>query len=208
MFKFLNKLTAKRLGLAAMFVMMATVLFASRSTWYRRDTVGSTVISVLEQDGTLTTGSALQFSNDEDSPTAITFANVNEHQVRVPITNKSGATMAKGTVILSSTSAQAVAQVGWGSQAAILSTTSVLGVAAESIADGAVGWMAVDGFALVLTTGPIVPGNVVVSTAGTESAGVACYAGVTTGTQVVGTNIGTAVSSGTAAGGLTIIKLR
>jgi hypothetical protein len=184
-------------------------LYASRSTWYRRDTIsgsGGAFISVLEKDGTLTTNGSIQLGSDEDSPTAITFENVNDHQMRVPITNKSGATMLKGTVITSSTTAGT--QAGWGSQVATLATTTVLGVAAENISNGSVGYMAVNGYALVLTTGTVVPGNILVSTAGTESAGAAGYAGVTTGTEVVGTNIGTAISSGTAAGGLTIIKLR
>ena len=126
--------------------------------------------------------------------------------VKVPFVNKSGSVMAQGTVVLSSTTAGT--RTGWGTQAAILATTTVMGVNEGACAVDAVCWMTIDGYALVLTTGAVSPGNILVSTAGTLGVGAAGYAGVTTGTQVVGTEIGIAVSSGTAAGGRTLILMR
>lgn len=123
--------------------------------------------------------------------------------LKVPFVNKSGAVMVQGTVVVSSTTNNS--QTGWGSQVAILATTTVLGVNDSACAVNAVCWMTVSGYALVLTTGAVQVGNILVSTAGTNNAGAAGYAGVTTGTQVVGTEVGIAASSGTASGGLTLI---
>lgn len=113
--------------------------------------------------------------------------------ILVPIKNGSGTAWTEGDVIISSGNTNTTA--GIGSMAAVLATTTVLGVAAESIADGAVGFMRVSGWALVKTTGTVNIGDILVTT-GT----VAGRAGVTTGTQVVGTMIGKAVDQGTAAG--------
>jgi hypothetical protein len=124
--------------------------------------------------------------------------------ITVPIYNASGSAWTEGDVIIASATASTA---GYGSYAAINATTTVIGVAAESIANGAVGLMKVSGWALVKTTGTVQIGNILVSTSGSNGAGVAGYAGVTTGTQVVGTAIGKAMSVGTAGGGTTLVLL-
>lgn len=117
----------------------------------------------------------------------------------VPIYNGSGASLTEGMVVVSSANNNVTA--GYGTTTTAVATTTVLGIAAETIADGAVGLIRVGGWAIVKTTGSVFPGDVLVST------NVAGYAGTTTGTQVVGTAIGKAVSKGTAAGGNTLVLL-
>lgn len=110
--------------------------------------------------------------------------------VSVPIYNASGSSWSAGEVIIASATATTS---GYGSSAAILATTTVLGVAAETIANGAVGLMKVSGYAIIKSTGYLRIGNIVVTSNTVSGQG---YAGLTTGTQVVGTEIGTIMSDG------------
>jgi hypothetical protein len=126
--------------------------------------------------------------------------------VQVPFYNASATTLVQGNVIIASAT-NATAGAGYGSIAAVLSTTNVVGICAGTVASGAVGWMTVSGYALVLTTGTVNMGNVLVSTAGTVGTGAAGYAGAIVA-PTSGTDIGIAMSQGTAAGGLTLVRLR
>jgi len=121
----------------------------------------------------------------------------------VRINNGSGAAMAQGSVVISS-----VGATGTGTTSAILSTTTVLGVAEGVIAaDGGTGYMTIAGWALVLTTGTVQVGDILVSTDGSNGGGAAGYAGVDN-TPTDGATIGIAMSAGTAAGGLTLALIR
>lgn len=154
----------------------------------------------LELDGALYFGD----SQDVKYVTMPTASTADKFAIKVPFYNGSPNSTAIGTVILSSTTATSNI---YGTYAAILATTTVLGVSDGVYASGTKGWMTILGYCRVLTTGTVNVGDILVSTAGTNGAGAAGYAGTTTGTQVVGTSIGKAVSPGTAAGGLTTILI-
>lgn len=80
--------------------------------------------------------------------------------------------------------------------------TDWIGISEGAVAAGSVGYVTVGGYALALTTGTVNRGDALVST-GT----VAGYLGADT-TPTTGADVGVALSSGPAAGGLTIIRLR
>lgn len=168
------------------------------ASYYERYLVNGSEIWRLDNDGTTyQTGAAtttdLKLGTGAPSTTAF-------YAVKVPF--YAAVAMDQGDVVISSQNGS-----GYGSKAAVLATTTVLGVCDGTYAAGSIGYMAVSGYALVLTTGTVAAGNVLVSTGGTNGTGAAGYAGVTTGTQVVGTTVGKAMVAGTAAGGLTLIKL-
>jgi hypothetical protein len=143
-------------------------------------------------------------AQDIAAVTMPTSTNDRGYSIKVPFYNGSPSATAVGTVILASTTATSNI---YGTYAAILATTSVLGVSDGIYASGSKGWMAIAGYCQVLTTGTVNVGDILVSTGGSSGTGAAGYAGTTTGTQVVGTAIGKALSPGTAAGGLTTILL-
>lgn len=80
--------------------------------------------------------------------------------------------------------------------------TSVIGVALAQASTGTVVNVATNGFALVLTTGTVNPGNVLTSTSTAYG-----YLAASTST-IWGADFGVALSTGNAAGGLTLIKIR
>jgi hypothetical protein len=176
------------------------IVVVHATSYVERYLVNGTEVWRLNSDGTtVQTGSitAYDILLGAATPTASAF-----YGVKVPF--YASVAMVQGDVVLSSNS-----MTGYGTIASILSTTSVLGVCDGTYAAGAVGQMTVSGYALVLTTGAVAIGNLVVSTDGSNAAGAAGYAGATTASAstVVGTVIGKAMSVGTAAGGLTLIKL-
>lgn len=124
----------------------------------------------------------------------------------VPIYNGYSAAMAEGDVIIASVTATTS---GYGSEGALTATTTVLGVAAEAIAVGAIGSMRVGGYAIVKTTGAVAIGDLLVSSAGVAGVGAVGYAGkLAPGTSdLIGCVLGKAMSVGTAAGGNTLILL-
>lgn len=119
----------------------------------------------------------------------------------VPIYNASGSAWTEGDVIIASRTSTTS---GYGSLTTVVATSSVLGVAAESIANGAVGLMRVDGYALVHTTGTVLIGDIVVSSA---TAGYAGKIVDPSSFTAYGVAIGKAMSVGTAAGGSTLVLL-
>lgn len=121
----------------------------------------------------------------------------------VPIYNASGVSIPLGSVIIASTTNNSTA--GYGTIENVGSTTTVLGVAYEIIAAGAVGDMTIAGYALCLTTGPVFIGNVLVSSAPNASSARG-YAGADA-TPTTGADIGVALSARTD-GGLTLTRLR
>lgn len=114
--------------------------------------------------------------------------------------NASGASVSEGDVLVSSVTANT--STGYTTLTTVVETTTVLGIAAGTVANGAVGWMRVGGWAVVKATGAIGIGDVVVTSA---TAGY-CGKAVSTNT-VVGASIGKAAStnSPTAASGSTIL---
>lgn len=156
--------------------------------------------------GTIVVNNSIAFgdNNTVGSVTMPSTTTASYFGIKVPFYNGSGAATARGQVILSSSTAAIPGGNMYGTSAAVLATTTILGVADGVYADGTKGWMTIAGYCAVLTTGTVNAGDILVSTAGSSGTGAAGYAGVTTGTEVVGTSIGKAMLPGTAAGGLTL----
>lgn len=117
--------------------------------------------------------------------------------IKVPIKYVEAVT--NGDVICSSNVA-----TGNGRKCTTTGSTTVIGVADNTYALGAVGWMTVGGYALIKTTHTVAIGDILISTAGT--AGNAS----TNNSASNGTVIGKALSTGAAAGAntLAIISLQ
>jgi hypothetical protein len=133
-------------------------------------------------------------------PTAATAPSTSAggyYGVKVPYYNNSGVTMNKGDIVLAVGGGTA-----YGTKAAVLATTTVMGVNAASLATATWGYMYISGYAVVNTTGTVIPGDIIVST-DTASG----YGGKKSSPNA-GEVVGTALSVGTAAGGLTLIKLK
>lgn len=118
--------------------------------------------------------------------------------VKVPFFNGASASTANGMIIIASATFNSSTTFE-GSFASVAATTTILGVADGVYASGAIGYMTVSGYALVLTTGAVKIGDLLVSTNTTAG-----YAGVGSGTIAVGTVIGKALTVGPAAGGLVL----
>lgn len=181
------------------------------SNSYRRDTVGANEIAELDQDGDLELqgdfaadlllgNEGVKIGDAQTAPTLPTTTTGSQFGVKVPFYNASGSAMAQGYVVVASA---AINNTMYGSVAAITSTTTVVGICEGTVASAADGYMTVAGIALVLTTGTVAIGDLLVSTT------VAGYAGkIASGATVEeGSVIGKALSQGTAAGGLTLIRL-
>lgn len=108
--------------------------------------------------------------------------------LKVPFYNGSGASTALGSVIVASTTYNNATNYE-GSMVTALATTTILGVSDGIYANGSIGYMTISGYALVQTTGTVVQGTLLVSTDTLKG-----YTGPATGTVVVGTVIGTAVT--------------
>jgi len=187
-------------------VFVCTV-FAAQLTYYSRYVVNGIQIYLLENDGTQTQAGALKFGNNEDNAMTLpTTSTADKFGVKVPFYNASGSALTRGMVVISSGNSTTAL---YGSAAAVTSTSSILGICDGTVASGAKGWMSVEGYAAVLTTGTVNLGDLLVSTSGSAGAGAAGYAGkiASAATVEAGTVLGKAVSVGTAAGGLTIIRL-
>jgi hypothetical protein len=165
---------------------------------------GSLVFDIGFGTSVLNNSLAFGDNNNVASVTLPSTTTASSFSVKVPFFNGSGAATAVGQVILSSSTAALTGGNAYGTSAAVLATTTVLGISDGVYAAGAKGWMTIAGYCAVLTTGTVNAGDILVSTAGSAGSGAAGYAGVTTGTEVVGTKIGKALLPGTAAGGLTM----
>lgn len=121
--------------------------------------------------------------------------------LKFPITNGSGITSVAGMVVCSSFSSTSVQ----GTFVSLTATTSVLGIVDGAYAVGSTMYMNITGYAVVLTTGAVKIGDLLVSSATTQG-----RAGAATGTVAVGTVIGKALTAGAAAGDsvLAIISLQ
>lgn len=167
---------------------------------YQRFTAGGSQIYELYSDGTVTIAGPLKSSNNYTAtsvtlPTTVTGSNFAHW---VPVTNI-GPAVVQGEVLIASNTGTGYVR----SQPGTTALTTVVGVAAEAIASGAKGWMVPrgGGFAIVRTTGTVNIGDTIVS-----SATAVGYAGGTA-TPTTGTDFGTAMSAGTAAGGVILAIL-
>lgn len=116
---------------------------------------------------------------------------------KVQIKNCGTAAWVQGTVVVADTDA-----AGCGQTSVTSSALSWLGISEGAVAVGAVGSITVGGYALALTSSTVNRGDVLVTSV-TTSGYLWANAAPTSGADV-----GVAISSGVAAGGLTIIRLR
>jgi len=164
-------------------------------------------IHVLQQDGTHTQAGKLRFGNDFSTSTLPpNYAGLNSYSITEPFYNSS-TTINSGEIICASSGSwpngvafgfiSASSNTLIGTQAIVLATTSIWGVLDSTCPASTVCDMIVQGFALVLTSGNINAGDLLVSSDVASGANQAVkypgYAGKPTGTTVVGTVIGTAI---------------
>lgn len=129
----------------------------------------------------------------------------------VNVYNASSTAMSQGTLICISS---AGAGTGYGYSAegnfySVLATNTILGVADAAISGQSYGKMRIAGYALVLTSGTVNVGDLLVSSDVKTSFG---YAGVMstvyTSMSSSGNIVGIALTKGVTAGGLTLVKLK
>lgn len=118
--------------------------------------------------------------------------------LKVQLKNDGATAWAQGTLVIADADCAGCGKAG----TATTDLTSWIGIAEEAVAAGAVGYVTVAGYALALTTGTVNRGDTLVSTTSA--------AGYLTGdsTPTTGADVGVALSSGTSAGGLTVVRLR
>lgn len=138
--------------------------------------------------GNILLGSALS----RPSTTTDTYPNI-----QVPFYNNSQSVLTAGDVVVAS-GAFVSSSLTSGSITTAESTTTVLGVCAETVAVGAIGRMVISGYTTVKTTGTITPGGLAVSTNTFTTTG--GFGGqIAPGTSVViGTVFGKYLTGGTA----------
>ncbi len=168
-----------------------------------------------QDDGSRTQIGPLRFGNYPSSPDLPRLSNCTNLSIQVPYYNSTG-TINTGSLIAATSgpvtgvffgSIPTSTQSFVGTLAVVTATTSIFGVAADTCAANAVCYMITHGFAMVLSSGTINPGDLLVSSAVTAGAGggnnaTGGYSGKASGTIAVGTVIGTAVGPGFTTGGL------
>jgi hypothetical protein len=194
------------------------LLFAADGTIFtqvgkgtRRDTVDLEL-----REATVGSAPTLYLSGDvklgDDGTRSITLpttALADFYSLKVPYYNNSGTTITRGMVVVSSVTAAGTTTAMYCGVTNVLSTTTWVGIADGSVLTGGKGWMSVAGYAAVYTTGTVTVGDMLTSTSGSLGVGAAGYAGRIDGAATVleGSVIGKAMSNGTAAGGLTIVRI-
>lgn len=177
------------------------------------------------KDGTVVQNGPLIFGNDKTTTTIPTMPLFSKYSTQEPYYNTTN-TINVGSIIIANSSSSFAANPSSGMMATssntllgtigvVTATTSVWGVAADTCPANTVCNMITHGFALVLTTGTIFPGDLIVSSAAAPIGGslgpvIPGFGGKFTGTVAVGTVIGTAVGPGSAgivAGGLTPVLI-
>lgn len=189
MIRFKNRTWATALA----FVVMSLSLAFAGDRIVRYTSGGSQVFD-LRSDGLVTSVATKRGGSSTISavtlPTTTTASNFSQW---LPVYNVGSAAAVQGSVLCSSNTGTGYVQVC----PATTGATNVVGVAAEAIATVSNGWMVPrgGGYAVVKTTGTVNIGDLLVSTSSASG-----YAtGNTAPTS--GTDFGTAMSAGTAAGG-------
>ena len=122
----------------------------------------------------------------------------NFYGLKVSLKNCGSTSWVAGNLVIVDDSAAGCGAVG----TATTDLTDWVGIAEGTVAAGSIGYVTVGGYALALTTGTVNRGDTLVSTTSA--------AGYLTGdsTPTTGADVGVALSSGTAAGGTTLIRVR
>ena len=195
----MKKLKILLIGLS----MFSLAIFVYAGTDVQTFTVGGNQVFNITNTGVVTQTGALEFGDSNASPSLPTASTAADFGVKVPVQNGGGTTIAKGSVIIASASASGIAIV---SSISALASIDVLGVADADILSFANGFMTISGYALMLTTGAVANGDILISTDGTNGSGAAGYGGVDS-TPTVGAAIAKAIGPGTTSGGLTPVLL-
>jgi hypothetical protein len=196
----MRKKAMKNLGAAlAVFLAVAGIGFAVTSS-VQRYTVSNAQVYELRSDGGEYLAGGLYFGNDDVLPTLPTKTTAQKFALKVPVYNVGATALTLGDLLISSATGTGYVQIS----TATNGLTSIVGVAAASIASGAKGWMIPlgGGFGVVKTTGTINIGDLLVST---STANGRCGASASPAT---GSIVGRAMSSGTAAGDSVIAIMR
>lgn len=193
----------KRWGAVSLLLAIAITIAHATVTYVQSFKVGSSFVWILENTGATMQTGAQKFGNSVtgSAVTMPTTSTASNFSTWLPVYNPTSSSIAAGTVLVSSNVAGGVGYVNVA--AATTDLTTVVGVAAEAIAAASKGWMVPrgGGYAVVLTTGTVTIGQVLVTT--TSVAGYATG----TGTPTTGADFGTALSVGTAAGGSVVALL-
>lgn len=202
---------------------MLSIQMIYAATAVTRYTVRGNEVYKLDQEGVVASSGAVisktyimpaqgvKIGNSSNTPTAPTSSTGANYGIKVPYTNAGSTTIAAGAVVMAGVSALGTVNTP-GLATSVLSTSTWIGINESSLASGATGYMTVSGLALVLTTGTVAVGDLLISsvTHGSTTQG---YAGalISPSTGTLAGNpyavIGKALSVGTASGGLTLIKL-
>jgi hypothetical protein len=179
---------------------LSTLAYTAGTTYsVRRNTWGlgtsAAQIYELRSDGTEYIAGGTFFGNHYLTPTMPTRNTGYKFSCKVPVFNVGPTAAVVGDVLVASNTG-----VGYVIVSSATGLTTVVGVAADSIASGAVGWMIPlgGGYATVKTTGTVAVGDVLVSSGASNNA-TNGRAGTSTSANV-GALIGHAVSSGSASG--------
>lgn len=186
----------KKWQFAALFV-AGLATFAYAANYVQRFVVAGTQVWLIDSDGSTQQAGPNRFGNNAlvASVTLPTTTTGSNFAMQVPVYNV-GAAVTQGDILIASNTGTGYVTKG----TATSGLTSIVGVAAASIASGANGWMVPrgGGYAVVHTTGTVSIGDILVSTVATAGYFAA------NNTPTAGTSIATAMSTGNAAGGSTL----
>lgn len=157
----------------------------------------------IDNTGSVAAAGSIKLGDNNSTPTLPTATNAANFSLKIPYQNGSGSTITDGSVVVASTTASSLYI---GSSVILAATTTVMGIADGDLASGANGYMSVAGYALVLTTGTIVVGDILVSTDGASGLATGFAGANNASTIAPGAVIGKAVEATTATG-LTAVKL-
>ncbi len=199
----------------------------SNSTPVERYTVAGSEVYCLDQAGNVTSSGTftsagrivtssttvslgVKFGNRIGNPTVTpTSTTAVSYGEKVPYVNASGVTIPAGAVVVASVTAQGGVPVP-GAPCVTLSTNTWIGIAESALVANGTGYMTINGYATILTTGAVQVGEYLVST-GTP-VGYAGSLGPNVSSSTLTQNwpfiIGKAMSVGTATGGTTIILMK
>ena len=185
----------KRWGALALLTAMAVSIAYATVTYVTSYKVAGSYVWILQNDGSVMEKGALKMGDTLTGssltlPTTTTGSNFSRW---IPVKNIGSAAATQGDILCSSNTGTGYVSVCPGTS----DLKTVLGVAAESIASGATGWMVGrgGGYAVIHTTGTVNIGDILVSTSSAS--------GYATGNNspTTGAYFGHALSAGTSSGG-------
>lgn len=191
----------KSWGAAALLITIGISLAYATVTYVQSFKVGGNYVWILESTGaTLQTGAMKSGNTLTGSsltlPTTVTGSNFSRW---VPVKNIGSSAVIQGQILIASNTGTGFVM----GAPATLDLTNTVGVAAEGIASGATGWMVPrgGGYAVILASGTIAIGDVLVSSGATAG-----YAWSDT-TPTTGAQLAIAMSANTSGSGNPILAI-